>query len=195
MNAVTQTVCVARPSAARRDGRLPRPAYSRGRRAGCGRNGGECAAGSLRMASFGAVRSHYRQRVRVVCRAIRRHIRRAGIGRGACHRSARERGSFVAGNAGGHAVRPPRPRGPTAMIGARARSAAGFEQGTGRAGNRGEVRGQDISRTPFRRKAGAFPWLHMGASVGARAARKGKANRFNASNGTTSHFWPKASRP
>lgn len=47
---------------------------------------------------------------------------------------------------------------------------------------------QDISRTPFRRKAGAFPWLHMGASVGARATRKGKASKINVSNGTIGHF-------
>ena len=81
------------------------------------------------------------------------------------------------------------------MIGARSRSAAGFEKGTGRAGNRGEVRGQDTSRTPFRRKAKAFPWLHMGASVGARAARKGKASKINVSNDTIGHFRLKAARP
>lgn len=81
------------------------------------------------------------------------------------------------------------------MIGAHARSAAGFEQGTGRAGNRGEVRGQDISSAPFSRKAEAFPWLNAGAPVGARAARKGKASKNNASNGTTGHFRPKAARP
>jgi len=54
---------------------------------------------------------------------------------------------------------------------------------------------QDISRTPFRRKAKAFPWLHAGASVGARAARKGKASKINVSNGTTGHSRPKAVRP
>ena len=56
-------------------------------------------------------------------------------------------------------------------------------------------RGQDISSAPFSRKAEAFPWLHAGASVGARAARKGKASEINASNGTIGHSRPKAARP
>lgn len=54
---------------------------------------------------------------------------------------------------------------------------------------------QDISRTPFRRKAEAFPWLHAGASVGARAARKEKGSNINAPSGTNGRFPQKAARP
>jgi len=53
---------------------------------------------------------------------------------------------------------------------------------------------QDTRRTPFRRKTVGFPWLHMGASVDERAARKEKASNFNASNGTIAHFAPEAPR-
>jgi hypothetical protein len=56
-------------------------------------------------------------------------------------------------------------------------------------------RGQDTRPAPFRRKAEAFPWLHAGASVGARAARKRKASKINASNSTIGHSRPKAPRP
>src|SRR3546814_5707736 len=121
------------------------------------------------------MRPHYRLRCRPVSRAIGRHIRCAGIGRGALHRTAGERGSFVTGNAGGYVVRSPRPRGPTAMTGARSLSAAGFKAGGGSAGNRVPVRVPDTCLPPFRLKATAFPCLHIGASVGERAARKRSA--------------------
>lgn len=58
----------------------------------------------------------------------------------------------------------------------------------GGAGEGWRGRWQDTSRTPFCRKAEAFPWLHMGASVGERAARKEKAKDFNAPNGTNGYF-------
>ena len=43
---------------------------------------------------------------------------------------------------------------------------------------------QDTRRTPFCRKIADFPWLHMGASVDERAARKENASNINASDGT-----------
>lgn len=54
---------------------------------------------------------------------------------------------------------------------------------------------QDTSRTPFARKAKAFPWLHAGASVGARAARKEKPSNNNARSGTTGLFARETARP
>jgi hypothetical protein len=63
------------------------------------------------------------------------------------------------------------------------------------AGKRWRERGQDRKRTPFYRKAEAFHAVHAGASVGERAARKEKASKFKARNGTTGHFRRKAARP
>lgn len=51
---------------------------------------------------------------------------------------------------------------------------------------------QDTRRTPFRLKIVDFPWLHTGASVDERAARKEKASNINASNGTMLHFLRKS---
>lgn len=54
---------------------------------------------------------------------------------------------------------------------------------------------QDTSRTLFHRKTEAFPLLHVGASVGERAARKEKGSNFNSPNGTTAGFRRNAVRP
>ncbi|WP_116968928.1 hypothetical protein [Blastomonas sp. UPD001] len=54
---------------------------------------------------------------------------------------------------------------------------------------------QDTSRTPFRRKTVGFLMANMGASVGARAARKEKASKNNTPNGTIAGFPRKAARP
>ncbi|TFI58291.1 hypothetical protein E2493_10915 [Sphingomonas parva] len=54
---------------------------------------------------------------------------------------------------------------------------------------------QDTSRTPFHRKTVGFLWLHMGASGGARAARKEKASKNNAPNGTIAGFRRETARP
>ncbi len=50
--------------------------------------------------------------------------------------------------------------------------------------NHGQKGRQDTSRTPIRRKAEAFPWLHAGASVDGRAARKEKTSNFKEDHGT-----------
>jgi hypothetical protein len=54
---------------------------------------------------------------------------------------------------------------------------------------------QDTRRTPFRRKIVHFSWLHMGASVDERAARKEKASNFNVSDGTMRRFRRESARP
>jgi hypothetical protein len=54
---------------------------------------------------------------------------------------------------------------------------------------------QDTRRTPFRRKIVDFPWLHMGASVDERAARKENPSNINASDGTMRLFGRKSDRP
>jgi hypothetical protein len=54
---------------------------------------------------------------------------------------------------------------------------------------------QDTRRTPFRRKVVDFPWLHMGASVGERAARKEKASNINASDATMRLSGQESARP
>ncbi|MBU0557546.1 MAG: hypothetical protein KKD64_05065 [Alphaproteobacteria bacterium] len=54
---------------------------------------------------------------------------------------------------------------------------------------------QDTRRTPFRLKIVDFPWLHMGASVDERAARKEKASNFNVSDGTMRLYGWKSARP
>jgi hypothetical protein len=54
---------------------------------------------------------------------------------------------------------------------------------------------QDTRRTPFRRKIVDFPWLHMGVSVGERAARKEKASNINASDGTLRCPGQKSAKP
>jgi hypothetical protein len=54
---------------------------------------------------------------------------------------------------------------------------------------------QDTRRTPFRRKTVCFPWLHMGASVDERAARKEKTSNINASDGTMRLSGQKSARP
>lgn len=68
----------------------------------------------------------------------------------------------------------------TAMIRGLARKELRMEQG----GKCLRRRLQDTRRTPFRRKIVDFPWLHMGASVGERAARKKKVCNINTSDGT-----------
>jgi hypothetical protein len=54
---------------------------------------------------------------------------------------------------------------------------------------------QDTRRTPFRQKTVGFLWLHAGASVGARAARKEKTSNINAFDGTTCLSGQKSARP
>jgi len=54
---------------------------------------------------------------------------------------------------------------------------------------------QDTRRTPFRRKIVDFPWLHMGASVDERAARKEKASNINAPDGTMRLSGQESARP
>jgi hypothetical protein len=54
---------------------------------------------------------------------------------------------------------------------------------------------QDTRRTPFRRKIIDFPWLHMGASVDERAARKENVSNINASDGTIRRSAQKSARP
>ena len=54
---------------------------------------------------------------------------------------------------------------------------------------------QDTRRTPFRRKIVDFLSLHMGASVDERAARKEKASKINASDGTKRRYGENSARP
>ena len=54
---------------------------------------------------------------------------------------------------------------------------------------------QDTRRTPFRRKIVDFPWLHLGASVDERAARKEKTNNINTFDGAMHVSGQKSARP
>lgn len=54
---------------------------------------------------------------------------------------------------------------------------------------------QDTSRTPLRRKTIGFSWLHTGASVDERAARKEKSSNINVSDGTMRLSGQKSAKP
>lgn len=54
---------------------------------------------------------------------------------------------------------------------------------------------QDTRRAPFRRKIVDFPWLHTGAAVDERAARKEKPCNINASYGTMRLYGQTSARP
>ncbi len=154
----------------------------------------ECAARSFRMASCGAVRPHSERRSRCRRCAVERRRNCGRIAVGPPRLQWRSHCRFVFQRATRHAVRVPRPSGPTGMIGQSIPSSVRSSIVAGEGGNGRDRRGQDTRRTPICRKAEAFPWLHAGASVGERAARNEKPNNYNAPSGTIACFGRKAAR-
>jgi hypothetical protein len=81
------------------------------------------------------------------------------------------------------------------MIAAPIRLSANEGEGSWQGEKCPKKRWQDTSRTPFRRKTVGFLMANMGAPVDERAARKEKASKNNAPNGTIAGLGRKATRP
>ena len=179
----------------------------------CAQAGREQAAGAARldrMPDHTAPRSHRRQArsglplvFRDGRRASRRHARRP------VPRHRRRRRSVanlapqvrIAGRSrcSAAAARPRAVRKPA--VGRRTMTAPVFRlpgwkvKVPGRAGKSRRKGRQDRSRTLISPKAAVFQRFGAGTSVGERAARKKKASKLKAPNGTTGHFRRKAARP